>query len=109
MDQLAKVVARYRDQRAASAMTAIERIKADVFQANYPAALEKSAELIKDENLGKKAEAIRTLYRLQKGPQSKHLLRYIGELTNEVLIKAERLLDAEDYEALKLALGEMPL
>jgi len=94
---------------AMGASDAIKRIKSDIFQANYPTALQKAAELIKDANLAKRAEALRTLYNLQVGPRSRHLMKYVGELADEVLTKAERVLDPEDLEALKAAFAEMPL
>jgi hypothetical protein len=101
----------YSYDRTASldASTMIERIKTDLFQKSYVSALRKGAELVKDQNLAKRAEALHTLYNLQKGARSKHLTRYVGEMAEEVLSKAERVLGDEDFKALKEAFAEMPL
>jgi hypothetical protein len=58
----------YSYDRTASldASTMIERIKTDLFQKSYVSALRKGAELVKDQNLAKRAEALHTLYNLQK-------------------------------------------
>lgn len=97
------------DRTASDASTIIERIKQDLFQKSYTTALRKGAELVKDQNLAKRAEALHTLYNLQIGAPSKNLKKYVGEMADEVLSKAEKVLGDEDFKALKEAFGEMPL
>ena len=97
------------NRTASDAATTIERIQKDLFQKNYTTALEKGARLVKDSNLVKRAEALHTLYNLQVGARSRNLDKYVGELADEVLAKAERVLDPEDYDQLKQAFSQMPL